>query len=180
MHSKKKVIFIPGNGGGNTHDEWFPYVKKELEKLGAEVISPGEYPDAVLARMNVWLPYIEGLGTDENTILLGWSSGAVALMRYAETHTILGSVLVAPCYTDLGLKDEKMSGYYDAPWQWDTIRNNQQWIVQFSSISDPVIPIEEARYIHHKLQSEYYEIDAGHFYPKKEFPELLGSIKKYL
>lgn len=133
-----------------------------------------------MARAEVWIPFIESLGTDGNTIIVGWSSGAVATMRYAEKHSLFGSVIVAPCYTDLGLENEKVSGYYDAPWQWDAIRNNQQWIVQFSSTTDPVIPIEESRYIHTKLQSEYYEIDAGHFYPKKEFPELVDVIKKYL
>ena len=33
-----KAIFIPGNGGGSTKDNWFPYLKTELEKLGLEVI----------------------------------------------------------------------------------------------------------------------------------------------
>jgi pimeloyl-ACP methyl ester carboxylesterase len=103
-----KVIFIPGNGGGSTEYEWFPWVKTELEKLGCVVISPGTYPDPIVARMDVWLPYIESFGTDENTILIGWSSGALAAMRYAETHKILGTVLVAPCHTDLGLQRRKV------------------------------------------------------------------------
>ena len=171
-----KVIFIPGNGGGNTNDEWFPYVKKELEKIGCEVISPGEYPDSVIARMNIWLPFIDSFKPDENTILLGWSSGAVASMRYTEKHKIFGSVLIAPCYTDLGFERETESGYYDAPWDWENIKNNQKWVIQFSSTTDPYIPLTESRFIHEKIGSEYYEIDAGHFYPKTEFPELIEAV----
>ncbi len=178
--NKTRVIFIPGNGGGDTNFEWFPYMKTELEKLGLEVISPGVYPDGELARKIHWLPFIESLGVDQNTILLGWSSGALAAMRLAETHKICGSVLVAPCYTDLGLESEKVSGYYDTPWEWEKIKSNQKWIVQFSSITDPHISIEEARYIREKLGSDYTEIDAGHFYPRKEFPELVEAIQKYL
>jgi predicted alpha/beta hydrolase family esterase len=175
-----KVIFIPGNGGGSTEYEWFPWVKTELEKLGCVVISPGTYPDPIVARMDVWLPYIESFGTDENTILIGWSSGALAAMRYAETHKILGTVLVAPCHTDLGLQSEKESGYYDVPWEWDKIKNNQKWIVQFSSTNDPFIPIDEARFVHKQLGSEYYEMDKGHFFPMGEFPELVEAIEKLL
>ncbi len=178
---KTKVIFIPGNGGGSTESEWLPWLRHELEALGIEVISPGLYPDPVLARAEFWLPFIESLGTDEHTILLGWSSGAVAAMRYAETHKILGSVLVAVCHTDLGDENEKASGYFNTPWSWEVIRSNQKWIVQFSSLDDPFIPIEEARYVHEKLDSDYYEIpDGGHFYPMSEFPKLLEAIKKHV
>ncbi len=178
---KLKVIFIPGNGGGSTESEWFPWLRHELEALGIEVISPGMYPDAVLARAEYWLPFIESLGTDEHTILLGWSSGAEAAMRYAETHKILGSILVAAYHTDLGHEDEKTSGYFDTPWDWETIKKNQKWIVQFNSLDDPFIPIEEARYVYEKLDSDYHEIpNAGHFYPMIEFPALLEALKKYL
>jgi pimeloyl-ACP methyl ester carboxylesterase len=126
--------------------------------------------------------FIEKIGADEETIIIGHSSGAVAAMRYAETHKLLGSVLVGACYTDLGYESEKVSGYYDAPWQWDVIKKNQQWIIQFASSDDPFIPIEEARYIHEHLNTDYHEYtDAAHFghgdQPKYEFPELVESIR---
>ena len=63
-------------------------------------------------------------------------------MRYAETHRLLGSILVAVCHTDLGDPGEAASGYYDAPWQWDRIRDHQQWIAAYHSIDDPHIPVE--------------------------------------
>ncbi len=181
MNQEIKVIFIPGNGGGSTDSEWFPWLKSELETLDVEVISPGMYPDSVLARAEFWLPFIESLGADEHTILLGWSSGAEAAMRYAETHKILGSVLIAAYHTDLGHEDEKASGYFDTPWNWEAIKRNQKWIVQFSSLDDPFIPIEEARFVHEKLSTDYYELpNAGHFYPMSEFPALLATIKIHL
>lgn len=161
--NKIKIIFLPGNGGdGNTSYGWFPFVKSEFEKLGYNVLNP-VFPDGVLARKDFWLPFLKNLNPDENTILIGHSSGAVAIMRYTETHKILGSVLVAPCYTDLGLSSEKISAYYDAPWNWNEIKNNQKWIIQFSSINDSFIPIAEARFIHDKLDSTYYELTEGHF-----------------
>jgi len=144
-----------------------------------------QFPDPELARSAFWLPFIKELGADENTIIIGHSSGAVAAMRYAEDHKILGSILVGACHTDLGEENEKISGYYDEPWQWEDIQKNQQWIIQFASVDDPFIPIAEARHIHEKLNTTYYEYeDRGHFghggQPLDEFPELIEALQKRL
>lgn len=176
-----KAIIVPGNGGDSYMSRWRPYVKAELEKLGISVTNV-DFPDPILASMNVWLPFLKELGADEQTILIGHSSGAEAAMRYAENNKLLGTVLVSACHTDLGLDNEKEAGYYDAPWQWDKIKNNQQWIVQFHSTDDPFIVPEEARFVHDKLGSEYYEFtDRGHFeHNQNEFPELIATIKSKL
>lgn len=180
-----KVIFIPGNGGGdiNGPEGWFPFVQKELEKTGLKVISQN-FPDPIKAREKNWLPFIKKLGADENTILIGHSSGAVAALRYAEKNKILGSVLVSASYTDLGMESEKVSGYFNHPWDWDKIKQNQSWIIQFHSIDDPFIPIKEARFIHQKTNSDYQEFtNQEHFgypTPKSEFPELVDAVIKKL
>ncbi len=178
-----KAIFIPGNGGGTPRDNWFPYLKKELEKLKVQVINE-DFPDNNLAREKYWLPFLKELGADENTILIGHSSGAIAAMRFAEKNQILGSCLVGTYYTDLGDEGEKKSGYFNHPWEWQTIKRNQRWIIQFNSINDPWIPIKEARFVHEKLNTKYFEYpDQGHFggdYYKKTFPELLIAIKEQL
>jgi predicted alpha/beta hydrolase family esterase len=92
--------------------------------------------------------------------------------------------LVGGYYTDLGIPKEKESGYFDDPWDWEAIRKNQQWILQFSSTDDPWIPIAEPRFVHKKLNTEYFESNnMGHFggdYFKPTFPELLEALKKKL
>lgn len=177
-----RAIIIPGNGGEKPTDNWFPYLKKELEKIGIKVDVP-EFPDPILARSSYWVPFIKNtLKPDENTILIGHSSGAIAAMRFAEKNQILGTVLVAAYHTDLGLENEKISGYFDTPWDFDAIRKNQKWIIQFASLNDPWIPIEEARFVHENLNSDYHEfIDQGHFggdYYKETFPEAIEAIQK--
>lgn len=179
-----RVILLHGNGGGSGEDNWFPWLKYKLEKLNVTCETP-DLPDPIEAKSTIWLPYIQDvLKADEDTILIGHSSGAVAAMRYAETHKILGSVLIGTYYTDLGDEREKASGYFDTPWQWEAIRNNQSWSVIFSSDDDPYIPIEEPRLIKDKLDSEYYEFsDRGHFgYDRDtpESPELLDVLKSKL
>lgn len=160
-------------------------MKKELEDIGIEVIAEN-MPDADLARKEYWLPWIEEKSKDTDKVLLiGHSSGAVAILRYLENHEVEGAVLVAPYYTDLGDEKERSSHYFDDPWQWDKIKQNAKWIIQFSSIDDPYIPIEEARFIKDKINSEYYGYDdQKHFSRdtanKIEFPELVEAVKKNL
>lgn len=184
MDKKIKVICIHGNGNSTPHDNWWPYLKRELEKIGLPVIAR-QFPDAPLARASYWLPFLKNeLKADEHTILVGHSSGALAAMRFAETNKLLGSVLIAAMHTDLDIETERLSGYFDTPWNWHAIKNNQQWIVQCASTDDPWIPIHEPRFVHARLNSNYYEFNnQGHFggdYDKKEFPELVKIIKKKL
>ncbi len=175
-----KIIVIPGNGGSTPNSSWYHYLEQTLTSSSHITVVNTKFPDALLARRKYWLPFIEALGTDEKTILVGHSSGAVAAMRYAQTHTILGSILVAACYTDLGVWTETLSGYYKDPWEWDLIRKNQKWIIQFASVDDPFIPIAEARFVHEHLASEYHEYgNRGHFI-ENELPEVVTAIKRKL
>lgn len=176
-----RAILIHGNGGGKPTDNWLPYLKKELEKLGIQAETP-QFPDAELARASYWLPFLrDTLKVDENTLLIGHSSGAIAAMKFAETNRLLGSVLVGAYHSDLGMETEKISGYFDSPWDWGAIKKNQQWIIQFADLKDPWIPIEEARFVHQHLDTEYHESSGhGHFggdHYKETFPEALAAIE---
>jgi pimeloyl-ACP methyl ester carboxylesterase len=177
--SSPKVILIHGNGGSTADDIWLPWLERELGRLGLVVINR-TFPDNVKARAAFWLPFMDELGADEHTILIGHSSGAVAAMRYAETHRLAGSVLVGVCHTDLGDSSEAASGYYRDPWQWQRIRENQPWIGVFGSTDDPCIPVAEARYVAAQLKCSYFEFtDRGHFMDV-EVPEILQFVRRQL
>lgn len=170
-----KVILIPGNGGCSPADSWYPQVERELIAAGLEVINT-QFPDSVKARARFWLPFLDELGADANTILIGHSSGAVAALRYAETHELLGSVLVGVCHSDLGDAFEAQSGYYAAPWRWQQIRENQQFIAIYNSTDDPHIPISEARHVAAQLKASYFEFtDRGHFVAS-QLPEVVDFV----
>jgi predicted alpha/beta hydrolase family esterase len=174
-----KAILIHGNGGCTAADFWLPSVERDLTALGLDVINQ-TFPDNVKARSTFWLPFLESLGADEQTVLIGHSSGAMAAMRYAETHRLLGSVLVGVCHTDLGDRFEAASGYYSQRWQWDRIRTNQEWIGVFNSTDDPHIPIAEPRFVAAQLRCSYFEFtDRGHF-TDVAFPELIGFVRRKL
>ena len=110
-----RAILIHGNGGGKPTDNWLPYLQRELEKIGIKTEAP-QFPDADLARASYWIPFLkETLKIDENTIIIGHSSGAIAAMKFAEENQILGSVLVGAYHSHLGIEKEKLSGYFDSP-----------------------------------------------------------------
>jgi predicted alpha/beta hydrolase family esterase len=65
-----------------------------------------------------------------------------------EEQRVRGAVLVSACHTDLGSPEEKESGYYTGEWQWERIKANADWIVQFGSTDDPYLPQKEMDYVH--------------------------------
>jgi uncharacterized protein len=183
--NKPKIIIIPGNGGAHIEtDHWYAWLRDALREKGHEVIAE-DMPDPVAAHATIWLPHIEQVfKADENTIIIGHSSGGVAALRYLESHKLLGAIIIGVNYTDLGDEGERESGYYHEPWQWDKIKNNAQWIVQFASVDDPYIPLDQPRFIHEKLDTEYYELDGrGHYMIEQNpqnatFPEIIELIEQ--
>jgi len=178
-----KAIIIPGNDHTLITDNWYPYVKGELKKLGLEVIAEN-MPDPELARQKFWLPFIKDkLAGEEDAILIGHSSGAIATLKYLEENKCWLAIVVACYHTHLDNELEKKSGYFDKSWQWDKIKKNTEKIVIFASRDDPLIPIAEPRLIKEKVGAEYYEFqDEGHFglNLKKEFPEIVSTVKRML
>ena len=178
-----KTIILPGNGNTDITENWFPHVKSELQKLGLIVIAEN-MPDSDLARKEYWIPFIKEKLASEDTILIGHSSGAVAILKYLEENKCKLAILVGACHTDLGDEREKKSGYFNDPWQWDKIKTNAGKIVLFASRNDPYIPISEALFIKDKLEPEYHEYtDEGHFgadINKTEFPEIITIVKKFI
>lgn len=178
-----KAIIIPGNGTTDITENWFPYVKNGLEELGLDVIAEN-MPDPDLARKEYWLPFIKEKLSTEESILIGHSTGAVAILRYLEENKCKLAILIGVYSTDLGGDYEKKSGYFDAPWQWDKIKNNAKKIVLFASKDDPYIPVSESLLVKEKTGAEYHEYnDEGHFgedVHKTEFPEIIAVVSKML
>jgi predicted alpha/beta hydrolase family esterase len=176
---KPRIIFIHGNQAMSWGFAWTPWFKAEVERLGFETYFQ-TMPDSIIARAEYWLPFLQNYAqAGENDVLVGWSSGAVAAMRYAETHKIKGSVLISPCYTDLDDDLEKQSGYYNNPWQWKVIKANQEKIALIYGEDDPFIPQAEFEFIADNLQPEVLKVSGGkHFIEKRELPELLKYIRQ--
>jgi predicted alpha/beta hydrolase family esterase len=176
---KPRIIYLHGNQTTHWSFGWAAWLKQELEKAGYETFFE-TMPDSYIARSKFWLPFLENhIKAGENDVIVGWSSGAVAAMRYAEAHKLRGSVLIGPCTTDLGDELEKQSGYFDAPWQWQKIKENNGHIALVHSDNDPFIPQEQFAIVAKELNPEVILLpNRKHFIEDATFPELLQHITR--
>jgi hypothetical protein len=174
-----RIIFTHGNQSTHWSFAWTAWLKQELKSKGFPTFFE-TFPDSIIARAKYWLPFLkEHVNAGKNDVIVGWSSGAVAAMRYAEENKILGSVLMAPCITDLNDPLEKESGYFDKPWNWTAIKQNQQFIALVHSDNDPFIPQEQFELVAKELNPEVIKLPgAGHFIEKKTFPEIMDYITR--
>jgi predicted alpha/beta hydrolase family esterase len=147
MLMAKRVVIVPGNGGGNVERcNFYGWAKTTLNSTCSGLTAVLQnMPDPVVARESIWLPFMEAdLACGPSTIIVGHSSGAAAAMRYAESHDVAGIVLVGAYVSDLGNSNECKSGYFSRPWQWAAIKENTGGrIAQFASRDDPFLPYEE-------------------------------------
>ena len=81
----KKVYIIHG-WEGYPEENWFPWLKRELESRGFEVYVP-QMPNADSPRIAKWVPAIAKLveKPDQDTYFVGHSMGCQAIARYLET-----------------------------------------------------------------------------------------------
>lgn len=176
---KPRIIFIHGNGTSHWSVPWAVWLKKELETLTFPTFFE-TMPDSIIAREEYWLPFLKHyVKAGANDILMGWSSGGTASMRYAETTKIKGSILIAPSYTDLNNDFERQSGYYNTPWNWEQIKKNQEKITVVFGDNDPYISQPEFKTIAQNLNATKICIpNGGHFTDFTTFPQVLEYIKK--
>ena len=182
-----KIILIPGMGCTPTARSnwyaWFAAAMNENPSVTECVLR--DFPDPYQCKESVWLPYVQGLVENPSeTILVGHSSGAACAMRLLETVTdkpLAACILVAAAYTDLGDADERRSGYFNRPWQWEKMAQGASKIVLFHGINDHLIPVGEARHIAQQLGGYdhfvYHEMEGNsHFF--EPWPELLEAMNE--
>ena len=176
---KPRFVYVHGNETTHWSFAWAAWLKNQLDALGYETFFE-TMPDSILARSEYWLPFLKDhIKVGPNDVIIGWSSGATAAMRYAEQNKIAGSILISPSYTDLDDDLEKQSGYYDKPWDWKSIKSNQDKIALFYGSDDPYISQPEFEHIAQTLNPRVTKIDGGgHFIEQNQFPELLEYIKQ--
>ncbi|XP_055074439.2 serine hydrolase RBBP9 [Misgurnus anguillicaudatus] len=176
----KRAVILPGNGAGNVeHCNWYGWVKKRINEISDMSCVLRNMPDPVTARESIWLPFMEKeLKCDDETVIIGHSSGAAAAMRYAETHKVFALILVGAYTSDLGDENERESGYFNRPWEWEKIRSNVKYILQFGSTDDPFLPWDEQQEVANGLKADLHKyVDRGHF-QNTTFPELINAVKK--
>ncbi|OGM96277.1 MAG: hypothetical protein A3B86_04000 [Candidatus Yanofskybacteria bacterium RIFCSPHIGHO2_02_FULL_38_22b] len=188
-----KRVFIIHGWEGYPEENWFPWLKKELEAEGFEVFVP-QMPDADNPRIERWIPKIsEIVGiADENTYFVGHSMGCQAIVRYLETLPegikIGGVIFVAGFFKRLtGLGEEPDFEAVEKEWMvtpldLEKVKNHLNESVAIFSDDDPYVPLDNQDDFRDKLGSKIIiQHKMNHFssnWGLTELPVVLDELLK--
>lgn len=179
-------VFIFHGTEGYPEENWFPWMKQELEAKGCEVIVPQfPSPPIVAAKLSEWFEVLEEYMKDmgEDTIIIGHSLGGVFTLRVLEKlkQPIKAVFLTG---TPVGVKpilnydrDVSFSGF---DFDWDTIKKNAKHFDVFQSDDDPYVGLGNGEELAQRLGVKLSFIpNAGHFNKKAgytKFEELRDKV----
>lgn len=186
----KKVYIIHG-WEGSPKNNWFPWLKQELEGRGFEVVIP-RMPNPETPEKLAWVKALSDLepSPDENVIMVGHSMGCQAIQRYLESlpdgKKIGGAVLVAGWINDPhweGRTEEELvviNDWFAVPKDYAKIKSHCKKFISIFSTNDPFISKsnwDEAKRI---LASEIVILeDKSHFDDEAgitKLPEALDAV----
>ncbi len=181
------TVFIIHGAYGHPGENWFPWLKSELEKLGCTVFVP-RFPTPEGQTLENWLKIFENYRQylDENTIFVGHSLGVPFILTILESleKPIKASFLVAGFVSFLGNPafDEINKTFVEKNFDWEKIRKNCKKFYIFHSDDDPYVPLEKAKELAENLGVNIILVKgAGHFNEKAgytRFELLLKKIKE--
>jgi len=188
----KRVIIAHG-WDGTPEEGWFPWLKKELEEKGFEVIIPA-LPDAGSPRIQKWVPALASVVgvADGDTYFVGHSMGCQTIARYLEQlpdgQKVGGAIFVAGFFKRLsGLEDdldvyETDKHWLGTPLDLSKVKSHLSKSIAIFSDDDPYVPMDNQDDFRDKLGSEIVIMhNMKHFNPGSgcfELPVALESVLK--
>ena len=146
-------------------------------------------PQAEQPSLCEWLNFVHRecpFAVDENTLIIGHSSGAIlALLIAQENPEKIGAAVCVSVFHDNSLKWSPNDKLFDVPFDWPLIRaNTANQIICIHSDDDPYVPLNQAQYVADKGDAEMIVIEGqGHFNLEKSpaytgFPRLIKILEK--
>lgn len=185
MKMNSAAIIVHGSYG-NPNENWFPWLREELEKIGYKVFVPA-FPTPKNQKLEVWMEIFDKYKKelDENSILVGHSIGCAFILGILERIKVkINAVfLVAGFLGPLGndFYDSISKTFTQKEFDWEKIKNNCDKFFVYHADNDPHIPLEKGQEMAKNLGSKLIIVkNAGHFnekYGYKKFDILLEDIK---
>ena len=164
-------IFIFHGTGGFPEENWFPWMKRELEKHSHKVIVP-QFPTPENQTPENWLEVLSQYKDkiDKDTLMIGHSLGGLFLVKVLEQlkKPIKAAVFVA---TPIGIPPV-VNWAGDAPFltesfEWKKIKQNAGIFIVYHSDNDPYVGLENGMQLAKNLGAELtFVSNAGHFNTK--------------
>lgn len=182
----KNALILHGTNG-NSQENWFPWLNQELESRGYKIWVP-DLPDADkpnIQRYNQFLLSNKDWSFNEETVLIGHSSGAVAILGLLQA--LPENVVINACYLVGSFKDDlgwdALKELFVEPFDFDVIKKKFRLFYFIHSDNDPYCPLSHAEYLHDKIggdliilpgQKHFSVGTFGEAY--RQFPYLLNHI----
>jgi uncharacterized protein len=182
-------IFIIHGAYGHPNENWFPWLKSELEKLNCTVFIP-KFPTPENQTLENWLKVFDKYKKyfNENTIVVGHSIGVAFLLNILEKKNIKikAAFFISGFIGQLENQEFNKinNSFANKKFDFKKIKNNCEQFFIFHSDNDPYVPLKKAEEL-----SKYFDVkitlvkNAGHFNERagyKQFPLLLEKIKEIM
>jgi leucyl-tRNA synthetase len=187
----KQTLVIHGVMG-HSKENWFPWLKKNLEKQNWDVSIP-DMPNADHPVVEEWDSVINK-ELKENAVVIGHSLGAPAAINSIQNANkkISKLILVAPVNPNQkwsylkkefsGVDWDAVKNFADIKFDWKKIEKLVDQIVVYYSDNDPYVPKESIDFYKKHLPNAVFKFMSGkqHFSASAggitEFPEVLEAI----
>ena len=169
-------------------ENWFPWLKDELEKKGYEVFVP-KFPTPIGQSLENWMKVIKKYDNKINsdTVMVGHSLGASFILNYLEQidKEIRAAILVSGFHMQIGSPYDKINrAFVDKKFNWERIAENCENFFVVGSDNDEFIPESITRQLAFNLDAELHIIhNGGHLNSKagfEKFPGILEIIEKLM
>ena len=170
------TVFIIHGTEGHPEENWFPWLKHELEKAGCKVIVPQfPSPPVVAAKISEWFDVFDQYeaSLDQNSIIVGHSLGGIFTLRVLEKlkSPIKAAVCVGAPIGVLPIlnyqRDIDFSGF---EFDWDTIKKNASQFAVYQSDDDPYVGLGNGQELAKQVGVNLSFIpNAGHFNTKSGY-----------
>jgi len=188
-------VFIFHGAEGSPEENWFPWLKKELQYKKCNVIVP-RFPTPEGQTLENWLKVFEesieeaNLNREdlEQAILIGHSVGGLFMLSLLEKYKIKAAFFVASFPGLPGNRfDEGMKTFAPpirADFDWQKIQTNCHRFFVYHGDNDPYVGLGTAQKLARNLHAKLQLVKgAGHFNGSAgylKFPLLLEEIKRFV
>ena len=179
-------IFIFHGLGGNSHENWFPWLKGELEKKGHKVFIPN-FPDSSNPILNTWEVHFdkfrEHIASD--SIVVGHSLGVPFLLTLLQKIKIKSAFLISGFTGALESDfDQRIKTIANQFFDWKSIKENCKNFTIFHSDDDPYVALDKSLELSTSLSSPTIVLEGGGHLNQSsgyiQFPLLLEKILQKL
>lgn len=184
----KRAVILHGTEA-TPQDNWFPWLKAELEKQDYTVWVP-QLPNAATPNAARYTEFLLQAGWDfDGNLLIGHSAGAVEILHLLQhlppAQTVKTAVL-AGAFTEAITEDpewyRKLHELFLEPYDYARIKSRADHFLFVHGSDDPYCDPKNAQWLAGQVGGDYVEIPNGqHFSVSlgaeyKEFPQLLTLL----